>query len=88
MSKSPRRVAQSLLCALLATACTPSDFLIKRDPPPDQVLEVPSRPQLAPDDANDNELGEERVRFGEAYVFLENRFKALRCYVLEKKPPC
>ncbi len=83
-----RRLALSLLpCALLATACTPSAFPIKRDPPPAELTRVPERPQLAPEGATDNELGEERTRFGVAYIKLEGQLQRLICYVIECKPP-
>lgn len=86
MSQS-RAIALLLLpCVLLTTACSSSAFLVKRDPPPASMLQKPEPPQLAPEGATDNEIAEERVRFGEAYRVLEKMFDGLVCYVVECKP--
>ena len=86
MSKS-RAIALLLLpCALLTTACGSSAFLVKRDPPPASMLQKPAEPQLAPEGATDNEIAEERVRFGAAWRALEAKFDGLVCYVMECKP--
>lgn len=88
MSRSLAAALAALPCALLTTACGSSAFPAKRDLPPEQMLEVPPRPVLAPAGATDNEMAAERVRFGAAYILLEGRFKDLVCYVIEKPAPC
>jgi hypothetical protein len=77
-----------LLSTLLTAGCSTSVSLARRDPPPAEMLKVPERPQLAPVDASDNELAEERIRIGAWGMKLERKLKDLVCYVLEKKPPC
>jgi hypothetical protein len=76
----PRRspaIALSLLpCALLLTACGSSFLAVK--PAIDASLLLPCvDPLLAPDDASDNELAAERLRFGKAYLDCKARHAAL-----------
>jgi len=87
MSKSPRSVLVLLLCALLTTGCADSVFPIKRGPPPEELLRKPAAPALAPDDATDNEIAEERIRFGEAYRVLERKFDDAVRWIQERFPP-
>jgi hypothetical protein len=72
---------------VLAMGCTPSGSLTKRQLPA-ELLQKPPPPQLAPEGASDNELAEERIRFGAAYRRLEKAYDGLVCWVREKKPPC
>lgn len=55
---------------------------------PEPLLQKPPGPQLAPDGATDNELAEERIRFGIGYLALEPKFNDLVCWVRQKPPPC
>jgi hypothetical protein len=88
MSLSRATAPILLLCALLTTGCsTASVFLAKRDLPPPEMLRKPPPPKLAPADATDPEIAEERIRFGVAYRVLEKMFDGLVCYVVECKPP-
>jgi len=88
MSKS-RAIALLLLpCALLTTACSSSVFPVSRDLPSDEMMQKPAEPQLAPEGASDNELAEERIRFGVAWRRLEAKFDGLVCYIRQKTPPC
>ncbi len=87
MSPIRALVPSLLLSALLATACSTSVFPIKRDPPPPELLRVPERPALAPVDAGDNELAEERVRIGAWGIKLEGQLRRLICYVVECTVP-
>jgi hypothetical protein len=46
--------------------CSASALLFKRDPPPAVMLKKPEEPRLAPVNATDNDLAEERIRFDQA----------------------
>ena len=88
MSSSLAIALSLLLCALPVTACAPSVIPMKRDPPADELMRKPARPLLAPKDADDQALAEERVRIAAWALKLEALYDGLRCYVLEQKPPC
>lgn len=51
------------------------------------MLKKPEEPRLAPANATDNDLAEERIRFGQAYRKLECKFAGLVAYILEKPVP-
>ena len=76
----PRRslaTALSLLpCGLLLTACG-SSFLPVAPMIDASLLQPCVDPVLAPDNASDNELAAERLRFGKAYLDCKARQAAL-----------
>ena len=76
----PRRSlanALSLLpCGLLLTACG-SSFLPVRPEIDASLLQPCVDPVLASEDASDNELAAERLRFGKAYLDCKARHAAL-----------
>ncbi len=49
---------------------------------------MPLRPQLAPDGETDNELAEERIRFGIGYLALEPKLDDFVCCVRRKPSTC
>lgn len=86
MSRSRAIALSLLLCAPLTTGCSNSASLFKRDPPPDEMLKRPPLPVLAPADASDNDVAEERIRMGAYLIKLVRKFDDLACYVVECKP--
>ena len=76
----PRRslaTALSLLpCGLLLTACG-SSFLPVKPMIDASLLQPCVDPILAPENASDNELAAERLRFGKAYLDCKARHAAL-----------
>jgi predicted small secreted protein len=86
MFRSRLLAALLLPCALLTTGCATLAF-VNRDIP-EELLKKPSRPELAPVDASDNQKAEERIRFGVGYLALERKFDDLVCWVRQKPPPC
>lgn len=78
MSPSRRAAATAAMLAttLLLTACG-SSFLPVRPEIDASLLQPCVDPILAPDDASDNELAAERLRFGKAYLDCKARHGAL-----------
>ena len=62
---------------LLTTGCQTSILPVNRDPPPTPMLQRPGAPQLAPENPTDNEIADERVRFGAHIRLLERKFDGL-----------
>ena len=52
------------------------------------MLQRPGSPQLAPENPTDNEIADERMRFGAHIRLLECKFDGLVAWILEKPQPC
>lgn len=77
----PRRSLANVLsllpCGLLLTGCGSSSFQAVKPTIDASLLQPCVDPVLAPEEASDNELAAERLRFGKAYLDCKARHAAL-----------
>lgn len=81
MNRFRRAALSLLLCAMPLAACTSySATTVSRQP--DASLLLPCiDPELAADDAADNEIAAERIRVAEAYLVCKRRQSDLAAFV-------
>lgn len=74
-------------CVLLVTACGGSSPLLVRPEIDASLLQPCVDPMLAPENASDNELAAERLRFGKAYLDCKARHETLAGRVKDTSSP-